>query len=242
MEKRYVVLLISFVLLFTAGLSSCQDNSQADNGPILGNQTAPASMSTISQANAARVATVANINATAAQNLKYIWTITGIENDPVTMALDQDGQDLFGRAKYAPDSGEPWNGNVAGVTSGNEVHLVITALKGDKQVSTVLDGIFDDGGITGKFFQTSEGEISNRGEFNAMWINPDLSSYTPVEIKDNNTEMQAQTANAIAPADVNQISQQKSIYHDVHQDADRVLTGVGDISQIPIGMGGSGLP
>jgi hypothetical protein len=35
---------------------------------------------------------------------------------------------------------------------------------------------------------------------------------------------------------------QKSRFHDVREDADRILTGVGDISQIPIGMGGSGLP
>ena len=34
----------------------------------------------------------------------------------------------------------------------------------------------------------------------------------------------------------------KSRFHDVREDRDRILTGVGDISQIPIGMGGSGLP
>ncbi len=33
-------------------------------------------------------------------------------------------------------------------------------------------------------------------------------------------------------------SSQKSMYHDVREDADRILTGVGDISQIPIGMSG----
>jgi len=33
-------------------------------------------------------------------------------------------------------------------------------------------------------------------------------------------------------------SSQKSRYHDVREDANRILTGVGDISQIPIGMSG----
>jgi len=47
--------------------------------------------------------------------------------------------------------------------------------------------------------------------------------------------------NISAPAVVDQASLQKTRYHDVRQDADRILTGVGDISQIPIGMGGSGL-
>jgi len=225
LDKRYVyvALTISLVLFFTAGLSLSQDISQP-------------------QANATSMADIANINATATQNLRFIWTITGIENDKVTMALDQDGQYLFGRAKYEPDNGDPWNGNVAGFISGDEVHLVITALKGDKQVSTGLDGIFADDAISGKFFKTSDGKISDRGVFNAIWINPDLSSYTPVEIKENESAMQSQTTSATAAAYTDQTSQQKTIYHDVHQDADRILTGVGDISQIPIGMGGSGLP
>ena len=76
------------------------------------------------------------------------------------------------------------------------MYLVITALKGDKQVSICLDGTFADDAFSGKFFKTSEGKMTERGVFNAMWINPDLSSYAPVEIKENNPEVQAQTANA----------------------------------------------
>ncbi len=244
MEKRYayVLLLISLVLIFAAGPSASQDSSRADGSSINESQMPSAS---IARANAAPEAAVANNIGAAAQNLRYIWTITGIEKDPVTMALDQDGSDLFGRAKYEPDNGGPWNGNVAGLISGNEVHLVIAALKGDKQVSTVLDGTYTEGEITGEFFQTSGDEISGRGKFTAIWINPDLSSYTPAEIRDKKTEIQVQQTQeteTVPPADVNQISPQKTRYHDVHQDADRVLTGVGDISQIPIGMGGSGLP
>lgn len=239
-----MVLEISFVLLLASSLSVCQDvsHSQADGGSADKNQTMLASMNTISQPNATAEAHIANINATASNNLKYIWTISGIEDDQVIMALDQEGNYLFGRAKYELDNGESWNGNVAGILSGNDVYLVITAPEGDKQVSICLDGIFADEAISGKFFKTSEGKMSGRGLFNAMWINPDLSSYAPVEIKENRAEMQAQAANATSSVNANQAPQQKTIYHDVLQDADRILTGVGDISQVPIGMGGSGLP
>jgi hypothetical protein len=103
-----------------------------------------------------------------------------------------------------------------------------------------LDGIFADEAISGKFFQVSEGKISGNGEFNAIWINPDLSSYTPAKIEELNP---VPTTNVTAPADTNEASQQQAAqqkprFHDVHEDADRILTGVGDISQIPIGMSG----
>lgn len=235
MKRRYEDIFISLVLLFLASLASCQDD-----------RTSPEATATDIGGNAAPTAIVANTNSTAFQDLRYIWTIAGIENYPVTMALDQDGHDLFGQAKYEPDSGEPWNGNVAGFVSGEEVHLFIAALKGDKQISMALDGVFDNDAISGKFFKTSEGMISDRGVFNAEWINPDLASYTPAKIKETKSNSQGQEANATMAADTNQLTvqlpQQKTIYHDVHQDADRILTGVGDISQIPIGMGGSGLP
>lgn len=169
-------------------------------------------------------------------NLMYIWSITGIENDPVIMALNQEGNDLFGHAKYEPEGGEPWNGVVAGLVSGDQVHLVITALKGTDQVSTLLEGVFAADSISGRFFQTGGDNISSRGEFNAMWINPDLSSYTPAKVKELTPEIPISNINVTSD-----VIQQKTKYHDVRQDADRILTGVGDISQIPIGMGGSGL-
>jgi hypothetical protein len=155
------------------------------------------------------------------------------------MAMNQEGNDLFGQAKYEPENADTWNGEVAGLVSGNQVYLVITALKGTEQVSTLLEGIFAADSISGKFFQTSGGNISNRGEFNAMYINPELSSYAPAKVKELTPEVPISSINATSDTNTNQ---QKTKYHDVRQDADRILTGVGDISQIPIGMGGSGLP
>lgn len=178
-------------------------------------------------------------NNTTVPNLMYIWSITGIENDQVIMALNQEGNDLFGQAKYEPENANSWNGDVAGLVLGNQVYLVITALKGTEQVSTLLEGTFAAESISGKFFQTDGVNISNRGEFSAMWINPELSTYTPAKVKDLTPEITISNITAIPDA-----NQQKTEtkYHDVRQDADRILTGVGDISQIPIGMGGSGLP
>jgi hypothetical protein len=182
---------------------------------------------------------IKNTSTTAALNLKYIWSISGIEKDQIIIALNQKGNALFGKAKYEPENGEPWNGVAAGFVSGDQVHLAIAALKNKEKVSTVLDGIFADETISGKFFQASEGRISGSGEFKAIWINPDLSSYTPAKIEELNP---IPTTNVTSPAVTNkasqQAAQQTSRFHDVHQDADRILTGVGDISQIPIGMSG----
>lgn len=214
MNKRYVVLTILFVFLLTASLPSGQGISSSPN------------------------------NGSATENLRYIWSVTGIEKDLITMALNQEGADLFGQAKYEPGDGEPWNGDVAGLINGDQVNLVITALEGNKQVSTMLDGIFADDAISGRFFQTSAGEITDRGEFSAIWMNPDLSGYIPAKVGELKQAIPAAIPGSdadIAPSDTNQIAPQRSRYHDVHEDADRILTGVGDISQIPIGMGGSGL-
>lgn len=185
-----------------------------------------------------------NASSTAAPDLKYIWSISGIEKDQITMALDQVGNDLFGKAKYEAENGEPWNGVVAGSVSENRVHLAIAELNGRELVSTVLDGILTDGAISGKFFQASEGIISSSGEFNAVSINPDLSSYVPAKVNELVPEVlvpAANPTNVSGPSAVSQTVQQtaqpKSRFHDVHLDADRIQTGVGDISQIPIGMG-----
>ncbi len=71
-----------------------------------------------------------------------------------------------------------------------------------------------------------------------MYINPELSGYTPAKVKELTPKMPISNINDTSDTTTNQ---QKTKYHDVRQDADRILTGVGDISQIPIGMGGSGL-
>ncbi|MHB8119210.1 MAG: hypothetical protein ACYDHX_10855 [Methanothrix sp.] len=180
-------------------------------------------------------------------SLSYIWSVTGIEPNQVTMVLNQDGSDLYGQAKYEPDSGQAWNAVVIGSVEEGRIYLVLTALKDTVQFSSRLKGTYDaaSGSIKGDILQVSNGNISLRSQFQALWINPDISSYTSARValpkaeasalgeKEANATVQAAKESLLTPA-----SSQKSRYHDVREDADRILTGVGDISQIPIGMSG----
>jgi hypothetical protein len=196
-------------------------------------------------------------NATASTpNLSYIWSITGIEEGPVIMALKQEESDLYGQAKYEPDSGQAWNGVVVGSVHNNSVNLVLTALREEDEFSCRLTGTYDPASemMTGDLVRVTNGEIMERSQFQAMWINPDISSFKPAEIaaksstlsstgKDGNSSATQAQANSQAAGSMaaSSSSSQETKYHDVREDADRILTGVGDISQIPIGMGGSGV-
>lgn len=244
LSKSLFVLILSLFLFATTQSLSLEASSLENNGSTEGSSAVAAPLKMSNQTVMASSANITNANTTTALNLKYIWSISGIEKDQITMALDQEGNDLFGRAKYEPENGEPWNGVVAGSVSENWVHLAIAALKGKELVSMVLDGVLSDGVISGEFFQAGDGRISGGGEFNAMSINPDLSGYVPAKVNDLVPEVSVPAANATnvsAPSAGDQTdlqsTQPKSRFHDVHLDADRIQTGVGDISQIPIGMG-----
>lgn len=238
------VLIMSLFLFAATQSLGLEDSSLVNNGSTEGSTVVAAPLKMSNQTAVTSSANITNANTAPALNLKYIWSISGIEEDQITMALDQEGNDLFGRAKYEPENGEPWNGVVAGSVSENRVHLAIAALKGKKLVSMVLDGVLADGAISGEFFQASDGRISGGVEFNALSINPDLSSYVPAKVNDLVPEVSVPAANSTnvsAPSARDQTdlqsTQPKSRFHDVHLDADRIQTGVGDISQIPIGMG-----
>jgi hypothetical protein len=238
-----VVLILFLFLLITSQSLSLEASSPENNGSAKERLAAALRVDMSSQQDLTSTANFTTVTTTAA-NLKYIWSILGIEKDQITMALNQEGNDLFGKAKYEPENGEPWNGVVAGSVSENRVHLAIAAMKGRELVSNVLDGVLADGAIRGEFFQAREGRISGSGEFNAVSINPDLSSYLPAKVTELAPEMPVpadSATNVSAPSSASQtvqkVSQQNSRFHDVHLDADRIQTGVGDISQIPIGMG-----
>lgn len=183
-------------------------------------------------------------------NLSYIWSVTGIEPSQVIMVLKQEGQNLYGQAKYEPDNGQSWNGEVVGSVEGNRVDLVLTTQNGTEETATRLLGNFIDASqsIKGDLIKVSNGQISERSNFEAVWINPDISSYTPAvvtmpEAASTVSSQEARNTTPQIPAEnsLPTTASPKSYFHDVREDADRILTGVGDISQIPIGMGGSGL-
>ncbi len=257
------------IFLFTSGLTLGQS---VGNGTSLANSTLadPTANTSSTQSSAVKAASPDNAPTnSSAQNLKYIWSITGIEKDPITMALDQNGPDLFGQAKYEPDSGDVWNGIVDGSISGNQVNLVITAQKGKSLESVKLDGAFADDALSGKFTtRDSTGKTTANGDFNAVWISPDISSYTPAQVTETAPASQPQTTpNVTAPAQTSSTTSttdqnsggqtpeglqtgpatQPSVkvgggtkYVDVHEYADKIGPG-GDLSGVPPGMGGSGL-
>ena len=190
-------------------------------------------------------------------NLSYIWSVTGIEEDgQVIMLLHQEGDDLYGRAKFEPDSGQAWNGLVVGMIEDENVSLALTAQMGDVMCGRRLIGEYDPASesISGDLLQVCNGNITRRGQFNAIWINPDITSYTAAVVElsgpaEPSSSQNADASKTVQSAPLTEASAaspspdtEKSRFHDVRQDADRILTGVGDISQIPIGMGGSGLP
>ena len=119
-------------------------------------------------------------------NLNYIWSLTGIEEDgQVIMLLRQEGGDLYGRAKFEPDSGQAWNGLVVGMIEDENVSLALTAQKGDAMCGCRLTGEYDPASesISGDLLQICDGNITRRGNFQAIWINPDLTSYLPAVVE-----------------------------------------------------------
>jgi hypothetical protein len=262
-----MILPLLLVFLFTAGLSLGQsanntsivennstatvnivtpengtiktDESEKANETILRNATQPGNVTRDENETVAVTAT----------GLKFIWSVTGIEADQIIMVLDQDGTDLFGQAKYEPQSGNPWNAEVTGSVSGDKVDLTITAQKDKELVSSKLSGTLDNknGTINGNYTQVSLGKIVNKGSFTAIQISPDTSSYTQATIEQPKAAtatpspavVDTTTPDATATTS-NQTAKPKSRFVDVHEYADKQGVG-GDLSGVPPGMGGSGL-
>jgi plastocyanin len=198
LKMRSIFIFLAALLIIGLSLGqNAANNSSTQNIAAPGNASAE-NASSLQNADAAQAAE----NATPATDLNYIWSVGGIEAGQITMVLNQDGDNLFGQAKYEPENGQPWNGDVTGSVSGDKVALVITAAKDKKLVSNKLDGVFDNASqtIQGKFVQMSEGKIVGNGEFNAMWISPDVSSYTPAKIEEPKPATPQLTASGTQPS------------------------------------------
>jgi len=163
------MLLVLAFLMFT-GLSLGQGGNETGGAPV-----APANASQSNETGAP---------GQGALNLNYIWSFSNIEAGPVTMLINQEGSDLFGQAKYEPDSGTAWNAEVIGSLAGDKVELTMTAQKGTELFTTKMTGTYASDTITGNWTQISGGKKVGSGAFMAMWVSPDTASYTPVVIKD----------------------------------------------------------
>ncbi len=173
-----------------------------------------------------------NENARNPLKLSYIWSFEGLESGQVIMALNQSGNNLYGVAKYEPDRGRPWNGMIVGSIHEDSVNMVLTPLENGNTTSIKLSGVYSEinQSIRGEFFQVSNGNISKKGPFNAIWINPDTSCFIRAIVKPNepaNTISVSQAINRTSQETV----QKKSRYYDVRQDANSIMTGI-----CPIGI------
>ena len=184
---------------------------------------------------------VTNETASSALNLNYIWSVSGIESGPISMAIDQEGSDLFIRAKYEPEGGKAWNAEGTGSVEGDQVELSMTAQKEDKMVATKMTGTYANDTISGNFTQTSGGQKIGGGPFTAMWISPGTSSYTPAVIVEEVKEPVASAAvNTTSTDAAGHAQDPKSRFVDVRTYKDKIGPG-GDLSGVPPGMGGRGL-
>jgi hypothetical protein len=156
------------------------------------------------------------------------------------MALNQEGGDLFGQAKYEPEGGKAWNAEVVGSIAGDKVDLTMTAQKEDGMVTTKMTGVYADDALNGNFTQISGGRKVGGGVFSAIWINPDTSSYTPAVVEEAKAESTAPAAVDTAAQATANSTEPKSRFVDVHEFEEKMGPG-GDLSGVPPGMGGSGL-
>jgi hypothetical protein len=230
LNKRSMILSLLLVSLFT-GLSLGQtDNNTSINETISTNESILAN------------GTAAALQPGTGPNLKYIWSFTGIETGPITMALNQEGSELYGQAKYEPDAGKAWNADVVGSVKENQVELTLSAQKNKESITTKMAGTFANDTINGNFTQISGGKKVGSGTFSAMWISPDISGYTPAIIEEPKVETPApavveSTAASNASAEQTTPEVKKKYFTDVNEFADKIGPG-GDLSGIPPGMSG----
>jgi len=238
------------VSLFCAGLSQGQpadDNSSTieNNATTTETPVPPANEAALNNETAQVNETVdANVTeANSGPNLNYIWSFSGIEIDPITMALNQEGSELYGQAKYEPEGGKAWNADVVGSVTENEVELTMTAQKDNELTTTKMTGTYANDTINGNFTQISGGKKVGNGSFSAVWVSPDIASYYPAVIEEPKIEMPAPAAvenTAATNASAEQTAETAkpaSRFVDVRQYADKIGPG-GDLSGIPPGMSG----
>ncbi len=266
MSKKCAVLSLLIVFILMAGLSMAQNPGNntskiVENKPSHASAEKPtanpgnnssnvanASAPVVPKNNASETAKAASEIA----KMKGIWSITGIEQEQITMAIQQDGGDLFGQAKYEPEEvrpGMPWP---LDRSNGDNVNLVVTALKGNDQVSTWMNGTYANDAFSGKFFEVSKGNISLRGDFSATLVNPEISDIhsatvtAPAVTQPKTTQGTPDVSETSTPtpvAAVNKTATQKPATVggrqkpvNVEEYADKIGPG-GDLSGVPPGMG-----
>jgi hypothetical protein len=239
LNNKFAVLSSLLAILLISGLSLASDANNNTGTATNASETAKA-VSEVSK-------------------MKGIWSISGVEQEQITVALEDDGSYLFGQGKFEPEGGSAWNAEVIGTISGDNVTIVVSALKGKSQVSTWMNGALSSDTFSGKFVSVCGGKISNRGDFSATLVNPEISEYTPAKIsepaptvtqsKSEENTQTAKTSTTITKSDtttsdqtttqpVTSLGRRKPV--NVLEYKDKIGPG-GDLSGVPPGMGGGSM-
>jgi hypothetical protein len=110
-------------------------------------------------------------------DVKGLWSVS-LAGVQITLALNQSGDSLFGRAKFEGD--HPWNGIIAGSISGRQVYIALAAMQGKVLVSTELIGAADGDIIQGTYVRSDSQGRAAKGDMKAERFNLETEGYTPV--------------------------------------------------------------
>ncbi len=184
-----------------------------------------------------------NTTETTAGNIQVqgIWSISLNGTEQVTLALHQDGEDLFGSASFDGDT--PWNAAVLGEISGNRIDLTLISIQEKSLVLTRLTGTLEGNYFKGSFVQADDWGRADSGIFSAVLVNQDLSAYSLAIVESpaaNTTTPAEEGAAASSKMQPTQLGNPK--YRDVHTMAGYVPEnlGVGFIGDGTSGIGGMG--
>jgi hypothetical protein len=173
-----------------------------------------------------------------------IWSISLKGTEQVTLALHQEGDNLFGSASFEGD--RPWNAAVLGKISEDRVELTMNSLQDRSLISMRLIGTIEGENLKGSFVQADDQGRVDSGLFTAVLINPDLTAYSPAKVVPASETTQAQTPveeNTAVPSQTQPTQLGNPKYRDVHTMAGMVPEnlGVGFIGDGTMGAGGMGM-
>jgi hypothetical protein len=180
---RNFSLLAILLLTFSASISlvPAQVSSSDDESRMMEDTVA-----TVDAANAANTvktmennATTEEDTSTASASAQGIWKATLGEKE-IIMAVNQSAQSVFGLAKFEGDN--PWNAAIAGSLSANAVSFSLAAVEDEVLASTYISATLVGDSMLGFFIRSDSRGKASRGDFTAIMISPDTSSYTPAVV------------------------------------------------------------
>ena len=110
--------------------------------------------------------------------MQGIWKATLGEKE-IVLAVNQ-SECVYGLAKFEGDN--PWNAALAGSLSANAVSFSLAALEVEVLASIYISANLEGDTMSGFFIRSDSNGKASRGDFTAILISPDTSSYTPAVV------------------------------------------------------------